>query len=365
MRAMSETQTPRTRRYVLGCVAAGLAGTSMPALAQEEQNETETLQQTDPDGKIITLDSCATATVEGDMWNRILVGIAYYENGEEVGNETKGIHPADDGITRIDVSDQKGAVIEDVACYKEGIQVANASRENPEECIDEPITTTAGNSLNPSINFNGCNSVTVNADRYTIVSLVFTDGTSETFRGEWDDEGTYFGTGENAGKKIKMMEVSNGSEAVAATNPNNCSPETTTDEPLPFDPRFEYNGCESVRIYDSSYTLVELKFTDHTTQTFKGNWEGSNTFQGTGKHAGKNIMEVTVTKSRASALSGNPNDCAKSDVTTTTGQIHTVGPDPTTTTEVILTPHDEPTTTTAEQTTTGGGGLIDWLFGLL
>lgn len=159
------------------------------------------------------------------------------------------------------------------------------------------------------------------------------------------------------------------------------TPTRTTATSGPFDPRAEFDGCSHVTVSNDRYTVVELTFTDRSTEVFRGEWTDSNTFTGFGENAGKDIMEVRVSNGEANAWFGNPNDCAKSDVTpdttadTVTSATKTRD---TPTTMTTTTPTEEPTTTTTTTTdtpttitteeeedsegeeTTVGNGLIGW-----
>lgn len=97
-------------------------------------------------------------------------------------------------------------------------QPANATA-TPTATATAAPTQTATPAFEPAISFPTCTTVAVDHEQFTYVALVFADGVSQDFQGQWGGTQTFAGTGQHEGKVIQEVLVGDGSGTASTTNP--------------------------------------------------------------------------------------------------------------------------------------------------
>ncbi|MFC7044309.1 hypothetical protein ACFQH6_20670 [Halobacteriaceae archaeon GCM10025711] len=93
-------------------------------------------------------------------------------------------------------------------------------------------TSTTTTAFEPNVSFSSCQQVIVEAPAYSFVGLVYSDGSSQEFQGNYTGELEFTGTGKHEGKIVEEVLVFAGDQEYSAMNPDFgacvATPTTTT-----------------------------------------------------------------------------------------------------------------------------------------
>lgn len=152
---------------------------------------------------------------------------------------------------------------------------------------------TSSSQAQVSVTFKDTVASVVSSKDVTKVKLQFTNGSSQTFTGNYGTADDFEGTGWNSNKPIKTVWVTSGAAAEGETIVG--APPTSRHEP-----QIEVTFYSTSIYVESSKDLsnVVLEFTDGTHQKFDGLSSKTGTFAGTGSNSGKFITNCWIKSGR-------------------------------------------------------------------